>query len=102
MQIYFDVSKGVLLKAGVAVLNLDFNLELPYSQDITITHPERICCYEETKMEIDCTRGRNGRKGLIKRWGPGDDITTVVTKSDKCASAVCGCLGDGRVLTVFQ
>ena len=31
MQIYFNVSKGVLLKAGVAVFYPDFDLEVPYS-----------------------------------------------------------------------
>ncbi len=34
--------------------------------------------------------------------GPGDDVTAVVTKSSKCASAVCGRLGDGRALPVFM
>ena len=42
LAIYFDVSKGALLKAGVAILNPDYNPELPYSQEILITHPERI------------------------------------------------------------
>jgi hypothetical protein len=32
----------VLLKAGVDVLNRDFDPEVPYSQKIMITHPERI------------------------------------------------------------
>lgn len=32
---------------------------------------------------------------------PDDDGTTVVTKFDKCAFAVCGRLGDGRALPVF-
>jgi hypothetical protein len=41
MQIYFDISKGVLFKAGVAVLNPDFDPEVSCSQEILITHPER-------------------------------------------------------------
>ncbi len=40
LQVYFDVSKGVLLHAGVAVLNPDFDPEMPYSQEILITRPE--------------------------------------------------------------
>ncbi len=38
MTAYYDVSKGVLLNAGVAILNPNYNPELPYSQDIMITH----------------------------------------------------------------
>ena len=39
LQVYFDVSKGVLLDAGVAVLIPDFDPEVPYSQEVLITHP---------------------------------------------------------------
>jgi hypothetical protein len=45
MQINFDVSNDVFLKAGVAVLNPEFNPEVPYSQEIMITHPERMSSY---------------------------------------------------------
>ncbi len=90
------MSKGVLLKAGVTVFNPDFDSEGPYSQEILITHPERICSYDETKMELDCTKGGKGKYDTIVNSGPGDDGTVVVTKSDKCASAVSGRLGDGR------
>ena len=66
-----------------------------------ITHPERICSYDETKMELDCTKGGKGNGDRTVRAGATDDGTTVVTKSSKCASAVCGRLGDGRALPVF-
>jgi len=58
---YFDVLNDVLLKAGVAVLNPDFDPEVPCSQEILITHPKRICSYDYTKMEIDCTKGEKGK-----------------------------------------
>ena len=59
MQTYFEVSKGVLLKADVAIRNLDFDPELPYSQEILFTHPQKICPYDGTKMELDWrTKGK--------------------------------------------
>ncbi len=90
----------MLLKAGVAVLNPDFDPEKPYSKKLIITKPERICSYDETRVELDCTKGGQGNKDRTLRV-PDDDGTTVVTKSDKSASAVCGRLGDGRALPVF-
>jgi hypothetical protein len=42
----------VLLNAGVAVVNPDFDPELPYSQELMITEPARICSYDETKVEL--------------------------------------------------
>ncbi len=90
----------MLLKAGVAVLNPDFDPELSYSEELIITKPERICSFDETKVELDCTKGGKGKKDRTSRV-PNDDGTTVVTKSDKCASAVCGRLGDGKGLPVL-
>ena len=75
VQIYFDVAKGVLLKAGVAVLNPDFDPELPYSEELLITKPERIGSYDETKVELDCTRGGKVKKDRTLRV-PNDDGTT--------------------------
>jgi hypothetical protein len=89
-----------MLDAGMAVRNPDYDPQSPYSEKILITHPERICPYDETKMELDCTKG-----GAIKRdryiRGPKDDEETIVTKSSWCASAACGRLGDGRALPVY-
>jgi hypothetical protein len=68
----------VLLKAGVAVVNLDYDPDLPYSQEILIPKPKRICSYDETKMELDYTRGFKGRKDKAIRNGPGDDGKTIV------------------------
>jgi hypothetical protein len=50
----------VLLKAGVAVLNPDFDPELPYYEELIITKLERICSYGETKVDLDCTKGGKG------------------------------------------
>ena len=99
---YFEVAKGMLLKAGVAFLKPDYDPDLPYSQEILIPSPERIFSYYEAKMELDCTRGLKGRKDKTIRDGPEDDGTTIATKSDKCASALCGRHGDSRSLPVLM
>ena len=78
----------MLLNAGVAVFKPYFDPELPYSQEIKTTKPNRICSYDETKMELDCTKGRKGKKNRTLK-APSDDGTTVVTMFDKCASDVC-------------
>jgi hypothetical protein len=101
LKTYFEVAKGVLLKAGVTVLSPEFDPEKPYSEELIITKPERICSYDETRVELDCTKEGKGKKERTLRV-PDDDCTMVVTKYDKCTSAVCGRLGDGRTLPVFM
>lgn len=98
---YFEVAKGVLLGAGVAIPNPDFDPDVAYSQEILITHPERISSYDETKVELDCTSGGKGKKERNIRDGVKDDGESLVTKSDKCVTAACGRLGDGRALPVY-
>ena len=98
---YFEVAADVLIDAGVAVRNADYEPDIPYSQAIFITHPERICSYDETKMELDCTRGGAGKKDRFVRAGVEDDGEAVVTKSSKCASAACGRLGNGKALPPY-
>ena len=98
---YFEVARDVLIGAGVAKLNEDFDQNMPYDEEIFITHPERICSYDETKMELDCTRGGAGKKDRHVRAGIQDDGESIVTKSSKCASAACGRLGDGRALPPY-
>ena len=58
LELYFVVAKYLPVDAGVAIINPNFDSNIPYSQEILITHPERICSYDETKMELDCTRAR--------------------------------------------
>jgi hypothetical protein len=73
MASYFEVAKGVLLNAGVALVNPDYDPDLPYSQEILITKPERIWPYDETKMELDCTvyKGFQRKKGQDYSKRPG-------------------------------
>jgi hypothetical protein len=39
LENYFEVSKGVFLKAGVAEANPDYDPMVPYFQEILITKP---------------------------------------------------------------
>jgi hypothetical protein len=43
----------VLIDAGVAIINLDYAPTVPYSEELLITRLERICSYDETKVELD-------------------------------------------------
>jgi hypothetical protein len=95
---YYEVAKGVLLKVGVARVNPDFQPDVPYSQEILITHHERITSYDETKLELDCTKGGKGKGDMIVRACHADDGEGVVPKTTSCASATCGRRGDGKAL----
>lgn len=98
---YYRVAKPQLVKAGVAEPNPNYDPNARYSEEIIITRPERICSYDETKLELDCTQGGKGKKDRLVRAGPEDNGQCVVTKSSKCASVACGRLGDGRALPPY-
>jgi len=100
LESYFNVARDVLINAGVAELNPNYDHNVVYNEEIIITHPERIYSYDETRMEMaytDSTKGESDK--IVKPLG--DDGTTVVTKSSKTGSACCRRLGDGRPLPVF-
>jgi hypothetical protein len=89
MEIYFDVARDVLVNAGLAVHNPEFDPDVPYSKELLIVAPERICSYDVTRVELDCTNPIKGASDRIIRDGTKDDGTFIVTKSSKSASAVC-------------
>jgi len=100
LDIYFHVAIDVLLDAGVVVMNPAYDPSAPYSEDIIITRPERVCSYDETRVELNCTKGGTGKRDRAIRI-PFDDGETVVTMSERCASAACGRLSNGRALPVY-
>jgi hypothetical protein len=100
MATYFEVARDVLFAAGVVVRNPNYNPLVPYSEELLIIRPWRILSYDETKMELDCTRGGAGSRDRFIRVD-NDDSETVVTKSSCSTSAACGRLGDGRALPVY-
>ena len=51
LEKYFEVSKGGLLKASVAVANPDYDPMVPHSQAILIIYYGRMYSYDETKIE---------------------------------------------------
>jgi len=97
---YFEVARDVLINAGVAEVDPDYDPNVPFSHELIITAPERICYYDETKMELDCTKAGKGKIDRTIRDDTEDDNTAVVTKSDTCGVSVCGRLGNGRALPV--
>jgi hypothetical protein len=101
MKSYLQVAGDVLINAGVAKLNPDYDPNELFSQEIIITAPERLCSYDEPKIELDCTKVGKGNTNRTIRNGPEDDNTAIITKLDKRGSTFCGRLGDGRALPVF-
>jgi hypothetical protein len=53
---YFEVARDMLLGARLIDRNPNYDSQIPYSGEICITRPERISSYDETKMELYCTR----------------------------------------------
>ncbi len=53
---YFEVARDELLNFGAAIVNPDFEPDVPYSQEIHITRPELIYSHDETRLELECTR----------------------------------------------
>ena len=95
---YFEIAKDVMLTSDVAKINPDYDPDEVYSQEIIITAVERVCAYDETRMEMDCTKPGKGKGDRFIK-GKEDDGEAIVTKSSKTATAVCGRLGDERPLT---
>ncbi len=88
LNAYFETAKDVLVSAGVTKVNPDFDPDMLYYEAIIITHPERIGSYDETKVEMVCTKA--GSKDKTIMTSKDNKATIIVTKSSKTASAVCG------------
>ena len=95
---YYDVAEGVLVNAGVATKNPHYNPNDPYSQSIFITRPERIVSFDETRLELDCTRTSKAKTDRMVRDGLEDRGETLAVKSSCTASAVCGRTGTGMLV----
>jgi hypothetical protein len=90
---YFKVLAGVLVKAGVAKVNPDFDENVPYSQPILIVHPERIFSYDETDVSLDQTSSSRAQAGRTVTAGAGDRGEVVATKSSTHITAIGGRAG---------
>jgi hypothetical protein len=80
LETYFDIAKGVLLDAGMDVINPDYDPTVPYSEELLITRPWRILSYDETKVKLDYTEGGAGKRDRCIRDGDKDNGEVVVTK----------------------
>ena len=84
LETHFEVAKGVLLDAGLVVCNPGYDSAVSYSKELLITRLERICSYDETKVELDCTKSGAGSRVRCIRDGSENDGEAVVTKLDRC------------------
>ena len=99
LKTHFEMARDVLLDAGVAFRSPSYNQCVPYSIEILLPHLEWICSFDETTVELDCTKG--GYKKRDRFVKPiDDDGETVVRKTSRCASATYGRLGNGMALLV--
>eukprot|EP00873_Tetraselmis_striata_P015250 jgi/Tetstr1/435514/TSEL_024418.t1 len=53
------------------------------SQEINITHLERITGYDETKLELECTKGGKGKGDMIVRACHADDGDAAAEESEQ-------------------
>ncbi len=90
---FFEVARCARCRSGNSTPSLRSASFL--FRGFIITHPERICSYDETKMELDCIKGGARKRDRFVKPNT-DDGETMVTKSRFCASAACGRLGDGN------
>ena len=89
------------MKVGVAVANQYFDLNVPYSEAVFINAPVRVCYCDETRMELDCKGSSKGMSDCIFKEGGTDDGTSLIPKNSRSACAVCGRLGDNRMMLVY-
>ena len=76
---HYDVLAGVLLQAVVAVENPAYKKDVPYSERLLITKPERIFSLDETRLTNDTTdkcKSKSSR-GLV---GKGKSREVLVNK----------------------
>eukprot|EP00873_Tetraselmis_striata_P041961 jgi/Tetstr1/462225/TSEL_000624.t1 len=104
LETYYNVAADIMLNAGVAVRNPDYDPTVPRSEMLIITHPERIFSFDETRVELDCTKGGKRKGDRIVRDGKHDRGEGLSTKSSATATVACGRTGIGENLppyTVF-
>eukprot|EP00873_Tetraselmis_striata_P044253 jgi/Tetstr1/464517/TSEL_009275.t1 len=75
-----------MLNAGVAVRNPDYDPTVLRSEMLTITHPERIFSFDETSVELDCTKDGKRKGDRIVRDGKHDRGEGLSTKSSATAT----------------
>jgi hypothetical protein len=101
MDKYFDMAAKVMVRARVAEVNSNNYPTVEGSEPFFITHPELFASFDETKASQDnaeASKSNTDRCVCGRIDGDGDYI---VTKSSYCATAVCGRLGNRKVLHVY-
>ncbi len=101
LEKYFKVAAEIMVTAGVAEPNPDYDPTKPYDEVIFITRPWLIASFDETRVNLDSTETSKGKTDRAIRAGPEDDGECIVTKSSSSATSVCGRLGNGKALPVY-
>ena len=98
---YYETAAEILVNAGVAQPNTCYEPSNPMDEPIKIIHPERIFSFDETRLELDCTKGGKGKKDRGVFGKAADDHDVLVTMSSSTTTAVCGRTGDGKALPPY-
>mmetsp|Transcript_12150 Transcript_12150/g.34185 ORF Transcript_12150/g.34185 Transcript_12150/m.34185 type:complete len:150 (+) Transcript_12150:505-954(+) len=99
LENYCNVVADVLVSAGAAVSNPDYDLEKPYDQQVFITRPNKIVRFDETRMKLDQTARGESKSDMIVRASNDDQGEGLATKSSYTVTAVCGHIGEGKART---
>eukprot|EP00873_Tetraselmis_striata_P015829 jgi/Tetstr1/436093/TSEL_002686.t1 len=68
---------------------------------LTITHSERIFSFDETRVELDCTKSGKRKGNRIVRGGKHDRGEGLSTKNNATATMACGRTGIGETLPPY-
>ena len=95
IALHYECLEKTFIDAGVAQRNPDFDPEVPNSQPILITKPERIVSFDETRLQMDMTEVGSGNQMRTVRAGKEDTGETLAAKGGGDASGVGGSTAAG-------
>ena len=93
IETYYNIIIDTLVEEGIAIRNPDFDPDVPYSNPITIVHPERLISYDETDASLDQSAATKAGTTRTVRVGRGDNGQVLATKSSVHVTAVGGRIG---------
>jgi hypothetical protein len=93
---YYEVLAAMLVKAGIARWNPDFDEDVPYSEVVLFIHPQRLTSHDETdtSLNADFSSKKNSNRGILD--GRSDDGAVLGHKAGMKISATIGRTGAGE------
>jgi hypothetical protein len=87
---YYEVLAAMLVKAGIARWNPDFDEDVPYSEVVLFIHPQRLTSHDETdtSLNADFSSKKNSNRGILD--GRSDDGAVLGHKAGMKISATMG------------